>query len=182
MSEAESPPRSHSKSVLARPSLLNLEFSPCTLGESPCSHKTNTKCKDTEDRAAAQRTRPSGEAVVLAWILDVSAHLLSGFRASLFYGRYTGPGQTGQRLAFPSLQETSRNRWGSVTFLSSCVDTRGGRTDSIKEKPAFPLPWWSSLETNTSFPGESLGKGHTTLLLGTGQGKTFLKGNFGVFF
>lgn len=91
-------------------------------------------------------------------------------RGSLFHGRSTGPVQTGQRLVFPSLEETSRNRWGSVTFLSSCVGTRGEGTDSIK---AFPLSWWPSQKTNTSFSGQGLGKGHTTLLLGKGQGKTF---------
>ena len=45
-------------------------ISPCTLGESPCSHERNNKEILPEARGAECRTKPSGEAVVLAWILD----------------------------------------------------------------------------------------------------------------
>lgn len=91
--------------------------------------------------------------MVPAWILDALAHLLSGSRDPLFHGKSPGSGRTGQRLVFLSLEETSRNRQGSVTFLTAVWGRfkRWGM-DGIKEKPALPLPPGPSRETNTSFP------------------------------
>ena len=107
-SEADSPPRSHGQLMLELgPRLSTLGISSCSSGESPCSLEWINKEILLEARDFECRTKPSGEAVVPAWILDFS--LDSGIP---FFMRRALAQVPWAEVSVLSLEETSRNRWG----------------------------------------------------------------------
>ena len=115
-SEADSPPRSHGQLTLELgPRLSSLGISSCSSGESPCSPERINQELLPEARDFECRSKPSGEAVVPAWILDFS--LDSGI--PFFMGRALVQ-SPGAEVSVLSLEETSRNRWG-VQFSHSVV-------------------------------------------------------------
>lgn len=114
--EVESP-GSHGRSnaEVGIQTLYSGYLSTCSSGESPCSSERINKEIVPEARDASQ-DQPVGR------------HLFQprSLICLPFMGESSGLEHSGQRASIPEQEEISRNRWESVTFLSSCVGEAQG--------------------------------------------------------